>query len=387
MLEDWAAGAGCLRTGRSAWHGDLVKDSHGARVDVVVIGAGQLGLAVAHHLQRAGLPRRPGGSGSAGGFVVLDDGPAPGGAWQYQRDSLRVRQADGVPDLPGMPATFDPGGRSSALVPRYLGEYERALELPVVRPVRVRAVRDVGGPGGLLAVETDRGEWLTRAVVSATGSWQRPFWPAYPGRESFVGLQVHARDVRSAADFAGRHVILIGGGASALALLLEIAEVTTTMWVTRRPEPGDGAPDGRWERAASATEVEPTGVGPTQSAVGVTGLPLTAQDSRGIDAGILAPLPMFSRIVPDGVVWDPGDVPPAPAHRAADVLVWATGFRADLTHLAPLRLRVHGGGIAMDGPAVVADPRVQLVGYPLAGPSENRAPRDAVRNLRRLLTF
>lgn len=364
-----------------------MKDSHGARVDVVVIGAGQLGLAVARHLQRAGLPRRPGGSGSAGGFVVLDDGPAPGGAWQYQRDSLRVRQADGVPDLPGMPAPVDPEERASILLPRYLGEYERALELPVVRPVRVRAVRDVGGPGGPLAVETDCGEWLARAVVSATGSWQRPFWPAYPGRESFVGLQVHARDVRSAADFAGRHVILIGGGASALALLLEIAEVTTTTWVTRRPEPGDGAPDGRWERAVSATEVEPTGVGPTQSAVGVTGLPLTAQDPRGIDAGILAPLPMFSRIVPDGVVWDPRDVPPAPAHRAADVLVWATGFRADLTHLAPLRLRVHGGGIAMDGPAVVADPRVQLVGYPLAGPSENRAPRDAVRNLRRLLAF
>jgi thioredoxin reductase len=332
-----------------AWHGDLVKDSHGARVDIVVIGAGQLGLAVARHLQRAGLTR---GAGIVGGYVVLDDGLAPGGAWQHQRDAVRMGKAHGVPDLPGMAAPGDPDERASVAVPRYLGAYERAFELPVVRPVRVRAVRDVGGPGGLLAVETDRGEWLTRAVVSAAGSWQRPFWPAYPGCGTFAGLQVHARDVRSAVDFSGRHVVLVGGGTSALALRGEIAEATTMTWVTRRPEPGD-----------------------------------QASERREIDVGVLAPLPMFARIVPDGVVWDPRDVPPAPAHREAGVLVWATGFRADLNHLAPLRLRAHGGGIVTDGTQVVADPRVQVVGYPLAGVPENRAPREAVRNLRRLLAF
>ena len=360
-----------------------MKDSHGARVDIVVIGAGQLGLAVARHLQRAGLTRE---AGAAGGYVVLDDGPAPGGSWQYQRDSVRMLQAHGVPDLPGMAAPVDPDERASVAVPRYLGAYERAFELPGVRPVRVRAVRDVGGPGGLLAVETDRGEWLTRAVGSAAGSWQRPFWPAYPGCGTFAGLQVHARDVRSAADFAGRHVVLIGGGTTALALLREIAEVTTTTWVTRRPELGDRAPDSRSERAADAALDERTSVDPAGSA-GVIGLRVTAPDARGIDVGVLAPLPMFARIVPDGVVWDPRDVPPAPAHQAAGVLVWATGFRADLNHLAPLRLRARGGAIVTDGTQVVADPRVQLVGYPLAGVPENRAPREAVRNLRRLLAF
>ena len=359
-----------------------MKDSHGARVDIVVIGAGQLGLAVAHHLQRAGLTR---GARAAGGFVVLDDGPAPGGAWQHQRDSVRLREALAVPDLPGMAAPGDPDERVSVAVPRYLGAYEQAFELPVVRPVRVRAVRDVGGPGGLLAVETDRGEWLTRAVVSATGSWHRPFWPAYPGCGTFAGLQVHARDVRSAADFSGRHVVLIGGGTSALVLLREIAEVTTTTWVTRRPVSGDRAPDGRGERAVDAPLDERLPVG--AAGAGATSLRVSAQDPQGIDVGVPASLPMFTRIVPDGVVWDPRDVPPAPAHRAAGVLVWATGFRADLNYLAPLRLRAHGGGIVTDGTQVVADPRVQLVGYPLAGVPENRAPREAVRNLRRLLAF
>src|SRR5699024_2114745 len=70
-----------------------------------------------------------------------------------------------------------------------------------------------------------------------------------------------------------------------------------------------------------------------------------------------------------------------------DVILWATGFRAALDHLAPLRLRGTGGGIAMDGARVAAESRVHLVGY---GPSSstigaNRAGRAAVNDLLRFL--
>src|SRR5690606_33107856 len=79
--------------------------------------------------------------------------------------------------------------------------------------------------------------------------------------------------------------------------------------------------------------------------------------------------------------WDDGRL------VAADVILWATGFRWALDHLAPLRLRGPGGGIRMDGTAVAGDPRIHLLGY---GPTAhtvgaNRAGRTAVRDLRRLL--
>jgi pyruvate/2-oxoglutarate dehydrogenase complex dihydrolipoamide dehydrogenase (E3) component len=66
-----------------------------------------------------------------------------------------------------------------------------------------------------------------------------------------------------------------------------------------------------------------------------------------------------------------------------DVILWATGFRPALDHLAPLRLRAPGGGIVMDGTRVVAEPRLHLVGY---GPSSstigaNRAGRAAVAGI------
>ena len=89
---------------------------------------------------------------------------------------------------------------------------------------------------------------------------------------------------------------------------------------------------------------------------------------------------MFSHIVPDGVAWADGST------VRADVILWATGFRSALDHLAPLRLRGHGGGIVMDGrlaTRVAADHRVHLLGY---GPSAstigaNRAGRAAVSEL------
>jgi hypothetical protein len=70
------------------------------------------------------------------------------------------------------------------------------------------------------------------------------------------------------------------------------------------------------------------------------------------------------------------------------VILWATGFRAALDHLAPLHLRARGGGIRMAGTRVAAEPRLHLVGY---GPSAstigaNRAGRAAVHEIQQLLT-
>ena len=60
----------------------------------------------------------------------------------------------------------------AAHVVAYLRDYEKRYELPVQRPVRVLGVhRD----GKFLRVESDLGTWHARAVISATGTWWRPF--------------------------------------------------------------------------------------------------------------------------------------------------------------------------------------------------------------------
>ncbi|SFT79157.1 Predicted flavoprotein CzcO associated with the cation diffusion facilitator CzcD [Geodermatophilus amargosae] len=341
----------------------------------MVIGAGQAGLSAGYHLARQGFA--PGS-----GFVVLDGDAAPGGAWKHRWPSLTLATTHRVHELPGLP--FAPASEdlpAAEAVPAYFAEYERRFALPVQRPVRVSAVRRTGD--GRFLVEADEGTWRARGVVNATGTWTRPFVPRYPGQETFRGRQLHTVGYRGAAEFAGLSVVVVGGGASAVQLLGEIVQVARTTWVTRRPPVWREGPFGEQQGREAVARVEAAvraGRMPG-SVVGVTGLVVTPWVRRALDDGVLTRLPVFDRITPDGVAWDDG------RSVRADVILWATGFRAAVGHLAPLRLRTRDGVIPVDGTTAVDEPRLQLVGY---GPSAstigaNRAGRSAAVALRRLL--
>lgn len=346
-----------------------------APLDAVVIGAGQAGLSAAYFLSRAGLD-----------FAVLDADAGPGGAWRHRWPTLLMESVHGVHELPGMPVPpIDPAEQARVAVPAYFAAYEHAMDLPVVRPVKVAAVREAGE--GLLAVDTDAGTWTTRTLINATGTWRRPFLPYYPGAADFRGRQLHTVDYVGPDEFRGKHVVVVGGGTSAIHFLAEInAAGGTTTWVTRTPPQfRDDAFTPELGRAAVARVEERVRQGlPPQSVVTVTGLPPTAAVRAARERGLLDRTPMFDRLTPDGVAWD---TPDGPRTVRADAVLWATGFRAALDHLAPLGLREPGGGIRMDGTRTVADPRIHLVGY---GPSAstigaNRAGRAAVHEITRLL--
>ncbi len=345
--------------------------------DSIVIGAGQAGLSASYHLTRLGVRH-----------LVLDADDAPGGAWQHRWDSLTMHDVHGVAALPdaadvaGAPEGAD--GRANAVVPAYFADYERAHRLPVVRPVRVDRVTDAEGSDGLLVVHAGERRWTSRTLVNATGTWSQPHLPHYPGIETFRGEQLHTVSYPGPAPFRDRRVAVVGGGASAVQLLGELAPLTETLWVTRR-EPvwrtDDFTPEAG--RAAVALVADRVRQGlPPASVVSVTGLMLREQEREAELLGAYERRPMFASIEPYGVRWADG------SFEAVDVILWATGFRPAIRHLAPLHLRSGHGGIRLEGDTTVAvDRRVQLVGY---GPSAstigaNRAGRAAARGVVRRL--
>ncbi|MFB2121091.1 NAD(P)-binding domain-containing protein [Parapedobacter sp. 2B3] len=345
---------------------------------IAVIGAGQAGLSSAFHLKQLGLA--PGRN-----FVVLDQSPQPGGAWQYRWPSLTLSTANRIHDLPGLPFAETVADTravevpANSAVPQYFDVYERKFGLLVYRPVKVIVVCE---REGRLRIETDKGLFSAQGIINATGTWDKPYIPEYPGASLFGGTQLHTRDYRTAAAFAGKHVLIVGGGISAIQLLDEISQVTDTTWVTRRPpvfEPGPFTPERG--RAAVAVVEERVRQGlPPASVVSVTGLPITPAVETMRERGVLNRQPMFSEITPTGVRWPDGRT------LAVDVILWCTGFRSSLDHLMPLMLREPTGGITMAGrlaTMVARDPRIHLVGY---GPSAstigaNRAGRAAAQEL------
>ncbi|MFV0532955.1 MAG: NAD(P)-binding domain-containing protein [Cumulibacter sp.] len=371
----------------------------GERVyDVIVVGAGQAGLSAAGHLVRKGV--QPWSD-----FVILDANDGPGGAWRHRWDSLTFDRAHGIHDLPGMSlGAADPEEPASRVVARYYGQYEAELALPVVRPVAVSCVRREGDVFGIKS--EDGRQWRARTVISAAGTWDSPYVPYYPGIADFRGRYLHTRGFTAPEDFVDQDVLVVGGGASALQFLLQLdAAGARTVWSTRRT-PGwttpISGPDWGIDVEAMVAERTRSGLPPT-SVASVTGVPLTEQYRDGLDAGVLISRGGLSRILGDAVILDgPGpdgrgapsqgliadrilaeggmsrirQLPGSPLDASMsngehpwrtpiDTILWATGFRASLNHLAPLRIREPGGGVRMapDGVSVPRAPGLFLVGY------------------------
>jgi Pyridine nucleotide-disulphide oxidoreductase len=356
---------------------------------VTVVGAGQAGLSVGYYLQKLGLT--PGED-----FVVVDRGPIEGGAWQHRWAALRIGSAHRINDLPGMDElglSFETADRSAparVVVAEYYRAYEAHYGLRVIRPAAVTSVFNHGidlmvrwhevvegaTPGSQPEVE-----FSTDVVVNATGTWGSPFAPWYPGLADFAGRHVYTTDYAAAVEFAGQSVVVVGGGTSAIGFLLELENVAAeTTWVTRRDvqflDEGDSDLEARV--AAVRLQDEAARLGKAlPSIVSGTGVPKTRRISAGIERGLLVARPMFERIEPDGVRWADG------TFQRADSIIWSTGFRPELRHLAPLKLREKEGGIQVGNSAAWKDPRIFFAGY---GPQSstigaNRAGRTIARQV------
>ncbi|MCC3761497.1 NAD(P)/FAD-dependent oxidoreductase [Glycomyces sp. TRM65418] len=344
-------------------------------IDTLVIGAGQSGLAAAHALRERGIEP-----------VVLEAGDAPTGAWPAYYESLTLFSPARYSALPGMAFPGDPDRHPHRdEVVAYLTAYAGRLDADVRTGHRVRSVehRD-----GVFTAELADGRTLhARAVVAATGGFTNPYRPALPGLDSFAGTVLHAAEYRRPEPFAGRRVVVVGGGNSAVQIAAELAEHARVTIATRRglrfaPQRPFGRDLHFWY-TVTGLDIAPVGrflAHPPTVPVLDTG-----RYRAAIAAGRPDHRPMFAALEADRVHWRDG------GSERVDAVILATGYRPALDYLTGLDVLGTAGRPRHRGGLATGLPGLAFVGLEwqrsLSSASIRGVGRDADRIARHLASL
>ena len=190
-------------------------------VDVLVIGAGQAGLATGYHLRRSGL-----------NFLIIDASERIGDSWRERWDSLKLLLPARCSSLPGLrfpasPNSFPPRDD----VAEYLDTYARTFELPVRSGIRARRLERQNGH---FVVDCGITSYRAAKVVVATGPWTTPSIPAAASELDPGITQLHAGEYRRPAEIPDGPVLVVGGGNSGVEIAEELALAGHQTWLAGR---------------------------------------------------------------------------------------------------------------------------------------------------------
>ncbi|WP_223775240.1 NAD(P)/FAD-dependent oxidoreductase [Streptomyces sp. 135] len=180
---------------------------------VYVIGGGPGGLAVAAALRARGVRA-----------IVLEKSERLGASWRGHYDRLHLHTTRRLSALPGLAIPRSAGrwvSRDDLI--RYLEQYAEHHALDIVTGVEVTGLeRTADGTGWLLRATGGR-ELTGSAVVVATGYNHTPRLPDWPGRDTYSGDLLHARDYREPSPFTGKDVLVVGVGNTGAEIAVDLA--------------------------------------------------------------------------------------------------------------------------------------------------------------------
>lgn len=334
---------------------------------VCVIGAGLSGLAMGHALKERGIS-----------FVCLEKAPDVGGIWRqpgagergpgYQSLHLNTaRQLTGYADFP-MPSDYPlyPRHDQVAAYLRSFAEWAGLLDHVELRTEVLSVRQDSDGSWTVVSRDADGAQSARRfeQVVVASGHHTDPALPdpLPAGADSFAGTILHSLDYRDGGDFAGRRVVVVGLGASAVDIAADLSARRQTLLSVRRglhivPKQVFGmsldeiaeapwwnempfAERRRWVEQAllvARGRLSDYGLPEPDHPILSSATTLSDEILSRIRHGAVTPKPAIASFESDRVVFTDG------SSEAADTVVYCTGFHMTFPFLPP------GCPVAADG--------------------------------------
>ncbi|NUW34581.1 NAD(P)/FAD-dependent oxidoreductase [Nonomuraea sp. SMC257] len=287
--------------------------------DVAVIGGGQSGLAAARAALNAGL--NP---------VILEAGEQATGSWPHYYDSLTLFSPARYSSLPGMAFPGDPDRYPHRdEVVAYLTRYARDLARLGVQIRTGARVTDVQADHAGFAIRlADDTALRAPGVIAATGSFANPRMPHLEGREGFAGEILHAAGYKNPVPYAGKRIVVVGAGNSAVQIAYELAGTATVTLATREPvrflEQRPLGKDVHFWFKVTGFDRLPARLVTTPPTGPVLDEGIYRQALR---EGRVDRRPMFTRFDGEDVVWADGN------REHVDVVLLATGYRPHLDYL------------------------------------------------------
>jgi putative flavoprotein involved in K+ transport len=178
--------------------------------DVVVVGAGQAGLAIGHFLKRQ--DRR---------FLIVEAADSVGAAWRTRWDSLVLFTPRRYSSLPGLTFPGDPDGYPTRdEVIAYLDRYATTLELPVELN---SPVRSIDRNDGTFVLDLEGRSISAEQVVVATGPFQTPRLPKLADQLGSDVFQIHSTAYRNASQIPNGTGLVVGGGNTGFQIAKELS--------------------------------------------------------------------------------------------------------------------------------------------------------------------
>jgi putative flavoprotein involved in K+ transport len=285
------------------------------RYDVIVIGAGQAGLAAGYFLARHDID-----------FLIVDAGKRVGDSWRQRWDSLRLFTPAKYSALPGLPFSGDPYHLPVRdEVADYLEWYASVFDLPVRTGVRVQRVsRSSRG----FTIDTNGTRLEADNVVVATGPFHVPRIPDIARRIDHGIRQIHSSEYRNPGQLPAGPALVVGAANSGAQIAMELAKSRNVMLAGRSVSamprrilgrdvfdwlyltvmrPGSGSWIGRRIRRSV--------LGSTDALIGFTERDIVAAGVRRV--GRVTDDFQGKPMLADGTVADVSSI------------IWATGYRPD----------------------------------------------------------